>query len=456
MAVGFRKLSFSRPYRGLGTSYVTPSYRTTIKCRRILATWSFRRTGTSASALGITPAGDAVSWRPTCGKLPQSCSTSRQLQLQCRRQASSDAEHKGHAGPSAPVSFAKLQPYTAPQTGFISLLPTSWIPYAELMRLDKPTGLYLFYFPYLFGILYAACLTSPTTSPTSLLSTSALFLVGTVIMRGTACTWNDNIDRDLDRQVARCRLRPIARGAVSPTEGHIFAAAQSMVGLGLLSQLPIQCTYYAIPIIVLLGFYPFAKRVTNYPQVILGFPVAWAMYMASSSLGVNPLALLLSDCGGGSSLSPSVAPAMICFYAANFAWTVIYDTIYAHQDVEDDAKAGVKSIAVRHRYNKKAVLSGLAGVQLSLLVATGLLTGFSPVYFVGSCGGSAVALAVMIRSVDLKQPGSCAWWFRWGAWFVGGSVVSGLLGEYSSKIVGDGGHGGNEPRKEPGRNMESE
>ena len=193
----------------------------------------------------------------------------------------------------------------------------------------------------------------------------------------------------------------------------------------MLSLLPTQCTYYAIPLIVLLGLYPFAKRVTNYPQVVLGFPVAWGLIMGSTALGVDPFG------------SPSaVMVATGCFYASNIAWTIIYDTIYAHQDVKDDAKAGVKSIAVRHKDSTKLLLSGLAVAQVSLLTATGVLTGAGPVYFAGTCGSAAASLAIMISKVDLEKPSDCSWWFVNGTWFVGLGVAGGLFGEYIGRLSG--------------------
>ena len=108
--------------------------------------------------------------------------------------------------------------------------------------------------------------------PLPLLTASIQFFFGTIIMRGAACTWNDTHDRVYDRLVARTRLRPVARGAISPFQAHVFTAAQSIVGLLLLSSMPFQVSYYSLPVIAILGLYPFAKRVTHYPQVILGSP----------------------------------------------------------------------------------------------------------------------------------------------------------------------------------------
>ena len=171
--------------------------------------------------------GCTTSWLQVFRQQSRSPFTSSQIQLHLRRSYTSEAKSTKQPPASSTASVADLPLYKTPRKGFLSLLPSSWVPLGELMRLDKPTGLYLFYFPYLFGLLYAACVSQPIISPYSLAATSATFLVGTIIMRGAACTWNDNV---LDRQVTRCCLRPIARGAVSSAKGHIFTIAQSVVG----------------------------------------------------------------------------------------------------------------------------------------------------------------------------------------------------------------------------------
>ena len=331
----------------------------------------------------------------------------------------------------SPKSIPSEDVYHPPTRGFLFLIPRAWVPYAELMRLEKPTGLYLFYLPYLFGLLFAASTAHPTIMPLPLLTASIQFFSGTIILRGAACTWNDTHDRAYDRLVARTRLRPVARGAIYPFQAHVFTAAQSIVGLLLLYSMPLQVSYYSLPVIAILGLYPFAKRVTHYPQVILGVPVAWGVFLGSAALGCDPVALWL---GQGS--QSGVGGALGCFYMANIAWTVIYDTIYAHQDVKDDAKAGVKSMAVRHLYNTKTLLSWLAVVQTSLLLATGMLAEMGSAYFVGSCG-AGVSLATMIWRVDLKRPSECMWWFKHGTWFVGGSITLGLVGEYFTMLRSD-------------------
>src|SRR5690606_29547610 len=132
--------------------------------------------------------------------------------------------------PSNPVPGTE---YTPPQTGILSLLPRPWVPYGELIRLDKPTGSYYLFFPCLFSTLLAAPLATPVTPPLTVLGTSALFLAGAVVMRGAGCTINDLWDRDLDPHVARTRLRPIARGAVTPFQGLVFTGAQLLAGLAI-------------------------------------------------------------------------------------------------------------------------------------------------------------------------------------------------------------------------------
>jgi 4-hydroxybenzoate polyprenyltransferase len=128
--------------------------------------------------------------------------------------------------------------------------------------------------------------------------------------------------------------------------------------------------------------------------------------------------------------------AAACLYFSNVAWTVLYDMIYAHMDIKDDVKAGIKSIALKHDKETKVILSSLAVVQLGLLAATGVAAGMGPVFFAGSCGGAALTLGMMIRRVKLKDVKDCWWWFVNGAWFTGGAISLGLAGEYAAHLLG--------------------
>ena len=308
--------------------------------------------------------------------------------------------------------------YTPPTTGSLSLLPPAWVPYAELVRLDKPTGAYYLYFPCLFSTLLAAPLTTPMVSPLSVLGTSLLFFSGALIMRGAGCIINDLWDRDLDPHVTRTRLRPIARGAISPFNALAFTGVQLFTGLGILLQFPYQCLFYGIPSLLLVTVYPLAKRVTNYPQFVLGLTFSWGAIMGFPALGID----LIHD------QAALVAAGFL--YTSSIAWVVLYDMIYAHMDIKDDAKAGIKSIALRHDKHTKQILSGLAVVKVGLLAAAGVATGAGPVFFAGSCGGAAVTLAIMIKKVNLKSVKDCWWWFVNGCWMTGGVISAGLGGDY--------------------------
>jgi 4-hydroxybenzoate polyprenyltransferase len=123
-------------------------------------------------------------------------------------------------------------------------------------------------------------------------------------------------------------------------------------------------------------------------------------------------------------------------YSSCVAWTVVYDMIYAYQDIRDDAKVGIKSIARAQEKNAKAFLSAVAAVQVSLLAGAGAAVGAGPVFFVGTCGGAAVTLGYMIRKVNLKSVEDCWRWFKKGAWFTGGAISLGLLGEYLLQYFG--------------------
>lgn len=309
-------------------------------------------------------------------------------------------------------------PYKPPTTGLISYLPAKAIPYAELMRLQAPAGTYYLFFPCLFSTLLAGAMAVPVAAPSAVFSTTALFLTGALVMRGAGCTINDLWDRNLDPHVERTRLRPLARRAVTPKQAIVFLGGQLFTGLAVLLSLPWECFWYATPSLILVTLYPLAKRVTYYPQFILGLTFSWGAMMGFPALGIDLLA------------NQAALTAAACLYASNVAWTVLYDMIYAHMDIKDDVKAGIKSIALKHEKETKAVLSGLAVVQIGLLAASGYAAGLGPLFYIGSCGGAALTLGTMIRRVKLKDVKNCWWWFVNGAFFTGGAISLGLAAEY--------------------------
>lgn len=311
-----------------------------------------------------------------------------------------------------------------PTTGFLSYLPRKAVPYGELMRLDKPVGTYYLFFPCVFSTLLAATMATPLAPPLAVIGTGVLFFTGALVMRGAGCTINDLWDRDLDPHVERTRLRPLARRAVTTQQALVFLGGQLTTGLAVLLSLPFECFWYATPSLLLVATYPLAKRVTYYPQFVLGLTFSWGSMMGFPALGID----LLSH--------QAALTSAACLYASNVAWTVLYDMIYAHMDIKDDVKAGIKSIALKHDKETKVILSGLAVIQVGLLAATGFAAGLGPVFYAGSCGGAALTLGTMIRRVNLKDVKDCWWWFRNGAWFTGGAISLGLAGEYIIRLAG--------------------
>ncbi|ROW17258.1 hypothetical protein VPNG_01269 [Cytospora leucostoma] len=307
--------------------------------------------------------------------------------------------------------------YETSKTGILSMLPKSLVPYAELTRIDKPTGTYLLFFPCLFSTLMAAPLAAPMATPGTVIGTSALFFAGALIMRGAGCTINDLWDRNLDPHVTRTKLRPIARRAVTPFQGVAFTGAQLLAGLAVLLQFPLECFFYATPSLLFVAAYPLMKRVTYYPQVVLGMTFSWGAIMGFPALGVD----LLSN-------TPALTAAAL-LYTSNIAWTVLYDCIYAHMDIKDDVKAGIKSVALAHDQSKR-FLVGLAATQVGLLTAAGVAAGAGPAFFIGSCGGAIITLGTMIKKVNLQDVKDCWWWFVNGAWLTGGVISAGLAVDY--------------------------
>ncbi|KAI9038148.1 4-hydroxybenzoate polyprenyl transferase family protein [Aspergillus affinis] len=316
-----------------------------------------------------------------------------------------------------------LDQYVPPKTGLISLLPKTWIPYAELLRLQNPIGTYCLFFPCAFSTLLATVVAEQPIAPLQVIGTTGLFFAGALIMRGTGCAINDLLDRRFDPFVERTKFRPIARGAITPPQAVIFIGTQLLAGLGILLQFPTPCLYYGVPSLLLVGAYPLAKRVTNYPQAVLGLTFSWGAWMGFPAMGID----LMSD--------TSALMAATSLYLSCAAWTVFYDMVYAHMDIKDDVAAGIKSIALRHEGNAKAVLSGLAVTQVGLLAAAGMAAGAGPIFYAGSCGGAIISLAIMTARVKLRDPSNCWWWFRYGSYFTGGGITLGLFLEYLARYL---------------------
>lgn len=293
----------------------------------------------------------------------------------------------------------RIHPNTA---GVLAYLPHSWAPYAELMRIHKPVGILSIFFPYLFGSLFAGCVSDPLIRPGSLLIHIGALLGAAFILRSAGCTWNDIADRDLDRLVERTRLRPMARGAISLLAACVFTAVQVGIWLAALSLLlPGRWPLYAAPLLFLVWLYPFAKRFTNYAQVFLGITLAWGVLVGAAVVGLDVWG---TDAG-------AERAGLAVLYLVCVVWTVIYDTVYAHQDVRDDMKAGIKSMAVLWLHWTKALLWVLSSVQVGLLWSVGICMEAGAWYHFVAVGGNAAVLQTMVIKLDLGDPHDCLWWF---------------------------------------------
>lgn len=254
--------------------------------------------------------------------------------------------------------------------------------YGRLMRLDRPVGTNLLFLPGAWGIAIGA------TSVTDLIALSALFYGGAVLMRGAGCTINDIWDVDIDREVVRTKTRPIANGEISTPSAFMFLGAQLLGGLGVLSQLNTECFLLGSAVVLPVLFYPLAKRKTAYPQVVLGLTMNWTALM------------------GYCAATGTVATPAVMLYGAGWCWTMVYDTIYAHQDREDDVRLGVGSTAVQFAGNTKPALAGLVAGKVGLLTAAGLAGGLSLPYFLG-VGAAGMHLGQQVYSADLENAENC-------------------------------------------------
>ncbi|KAG7663864.1 COQ2 [[Candida] subhashii] len=273
---------------------------------------------------------------------------------------------------------------------YISKLPEKWIPYLELMRLEKPVGTWLLLLPCYWSITLAAYSINAPLSTT--VGAIALFSLGAVIMRGAGCTINDILDRNLDNQVARTMERPITSGRVSVPQAVGFLGVQCFAGLGVLLSLPFECFYLGAFSLPFVAAYPLFKRFTYYPQAVLSTCFSWGCLLGFPAVGA-PLNLWVA------------APLFI----SNWIWCLTYDTIYAHQDKKFDIKAGIKSTALAWGDKTKPIMKGLTAAQAATYAMVGVMNSMGPGFYIA--GAYALArLYNQILKVDLDDPKSC-----WGA-----------------------------------------
>ena len=286
--------------------------------------------------------------------------------------------------------------------------PAALKPYGRLARFDRPIGAWLLLFP---------CWWSQTLAELSLgrhgpdLWSLALFFVGAFVMRGAGCTHNDIVDRDYDASVARTRSRPIPSGAVTVGQALMFAVALSLIGFLVLVQFNRFTVWLGIGSLLLVALYPFAKRYTDWPQAVLGLTFKWGALVGWAAVT------------GGLGL-PAVA-----LYAGSVLWTIGYDTIYAHQDTDDDATLGLGSTALRFGEASPRWIAGFYGGAWVFWLAAGLAAGGGPV-LVATLVVVAAHFAWQVATLDIHTPANCLVRFRsnqWIGWIVFAGIVLEML-----------------------------
>ncbi|XP_072947086.1 4-hydroxybenzoate polyprenyltransferase, mitochondrial [Epargyreus clarus] len=279
-------------------------------------------------------------------------------------------------------------------------------PYVKLARWDKPIGVYLLYWPCSWSIALGSI---PGTVPlSSSLEMAALFLVGAGLMRGAGCTINDLWDRDVDAQVERTKDRPLVSGAVTSKQAVGFLAVQLSLALMVLLQLNCYSVLLGASSMLLVITYPLAKRFTNYPQIFLGATFNWGALLGYSAMQ--------------GSLDPYVC---VPLYIGALAWTVVYDTIYAHQDKEDDARIGMKSTALTFgAHTKPALALSLAG-SVCALGAAGAAAALGAGYWAALAGYAAHA-GRQIYTLNPDNPSDCASKFKSNS-LVGLIILLGIM-----------------------------
>jgi len=288
-----------------------------------------------------------------------------------------------------------VRPMTAPKPSASDIPAGNWVdryvpagvrPYFRLARLDRPIGTWLLLVPCWWGTALAS---AGWPDPLFIL----LFAVGAVAMRGAGCVVNDMADRDFDGRVARTADRPLASGAIGPRRAMLFLGLLLAIGFLVLIQFNTFAVWVGIASLPLVAVYPFMKRITYWPQAWLGLTFNWGALV------------------GWAAVKGDLAAPAVILYAAGFVWTLGYDTIYAHQDKEDDLVVGVKSSALRLGAATRPWLFGFFTVTVGLLAAAGWAAGLTWPFHVG-LAAAAAHLAWQAATVNIDDPKDCLRKFR--------------------------------------------
>jgi 4-hydroxybenzoate polyprenyltransferase len=277
--------------------------------------------------------------------------------------------------------------FVADATGnWVDTIAPSWLrPYLRLARLDRPIGSWLLLLPCWWSSALAAVAAHARTPS---LWHLVLFFVGAFAMRGAGCTWNDIVDRDLDGAVERTASRPIPSGQVSLAQAALFLILQSLVGFAVLIAFNTFTVALGLASLAIVAVYPFMKRITYWPQIVLGLAFSWGALM-----------------GWAGAFGRLGDPAFL-LYAGSISWVIGYDTIYAHQDRDDDALIGIKSTALLFGPRTKPMLALFYTVAVLLIGAAGF-SADAGLYFALGLVAFAAHLAWQIVRLDTADPDNC-------------------------------------------------
>jgi len=284
----------------------------------------------------------------------------------------------------------------------------NWLkPYARLARWDRPIGFWLLFWPCAFSLGLAA-----VAYPEHGFDWRALLLmfVGSVLLRGAGCTFNDIVDRDIDARVARTRSRPIPSGAVTTRQAAIFLVAQALLGLVVLLQFNVATIVAGIASLLLVAIYPFMKRITWWPQLFLGLAFSWGAIV------------------GWTSQTGSLAAPPLILYLGSILWVIGYDTLYAVQDIEDDALVGVKSTARLFGDNARPIVALFYAATIALWWIAGWLAGGFVLFTIGLVC-AAVVLGWEVITLDSSDPINAKVRFQANHW-VGVLFLVALLADW--------------------------
>jgi 4-hydroxybenzoate polyprenyltransferase len=270
-----------------------------------------------------------------------------------------------------------------------SLAPSFSRPYLRLARLDRPIGSWLLLMPCWWSAGLAGMHSGHVPSPWHI----ALFFIGAFAMRGAGCTWNDLVDRNLDGLVERTRSRPIPSGQVTIAQATVFMLSQALVGLLVLIQFNHFTVLTGLASLLVVVIYPFMKRITYWPQIFLGLAFSWGALM-----------------GWPAAFGRLDWPALV-LYAGSICWVIGYDTIYAHQDREDDLLIGIKSTALLFGERTPSMLAGFYACAVALIAAAGFMAGGGMIFAAGLIAFGA-HLAWQVTRLDINDPAHCLMLFK--------------------------------------------